>query len=474
MISQGSSEHSICFAVKDQFAELARDVVEKTFEDDIASGNIQRVTVTPGLSILAVVGDSMHGKPGVAAKVFSSLGNAGVNVRVIAQGSSERNISAVIDQSDAMRAVRAVHSSFYLSPQTLSIGLIGCGTVGRQLLAQLSSQIGRLSSQFNLDLRVRGLARSTQMLLADARVDLDHWAERFKSDGEPLDIDRFVAHVNAEHMPHVVIVDCTADATVAARYGDWLEAGIHVVTPNKKACSASFTDYKRLQQRRLKGDTRFLYETTVGAGLPIIQTIRDLRETGDRITRVQGILSGTLAYLFNQFDGTKPFSEIVLEARASGFTEPDPRDDLSGMDVARKIIIIAREMGLEIEVSDLEVENLVPLSLRSTSAAEFLERLPEFDEQMLQRLSDAREQGKVLRYVAELNAEGLGMVTLRALPVDHAFAHISLTDNIVQFETERYCNNPLIVQGPGAGPDVTAAGVFADLLRLSAYLGAAI
>lgn len=474
MISQGSSEHSICFAVKDQFAECARDVVENTFKDDIANGNIQRVTVTPGLSILAVVGDSMHGKPGVAAKVFSSLGNAGVNVRVIAQGSSERNISAVIDQSDAMRAVRAVHSSFYLSPQTLSIGIIGCGTVGRPLLAQLSSQIGRLSSQFNLDLRVRGLARSSRMLLADSRVDLDRWAERFESDGESLDIDRFVDHVNAEHMPHVVIVDCTADAAVAARYGDWLEAGIHVVTPNKKACSASFTDYKRLQERRIKGDTRFLYETTVGAGLPIIQTIRDLRETGDRITRVQGILSGTLAYLFNQFDGSKPFSEIVLEARASGFTEPDPRDDLSGMDVARKLTIIAREMGLELEVSDLDVENLVPASLQSTSASEFLERLPEFDEHVLQRFNDAKEQGKVLRYVAELGSGGRGTVALRALPGDHAFAHISLTDNIVQFETERYCDNPLIVQGPGAGPDVTAAGVFADLLRLSAYLGAAI
>ncbi len=474
MISQGSSEHSICFAVKDEFAERARTVVEETFKDDIAYGNIQRVTVKPNLSILAVVGDSMHGQPGVAAKVFSSLGNAGVNVRVIAQGSSERNISAVIDQGDAMRAVRAVHSSFYLSPQTLSIGVIGCGTVGRPLLKQLSSQVGRLSSQFNLDLRVRGLARSRNMLLADSRVDLDHWEEAFEKGGVPLDIEAFVDHVNAEHMPHVVIVDCTADESVAARYGNWLEAGIHVVTPNKKACSSSLENYKLLQQQRIKGDTRFLYETTVGAGLPIIQTVRDLRETGDRITRVQGILSGTLAYLFNQYDGSIPFSDIVRDARKSGFTEPDPRDDLSGIDVARKLTILAREIGLELSLADIEVENLVPQSLRGSSAQEFLERLPEFDAEILKRFNEAKADNKVLRYVAELDAKGTATVALRALPKDHAFAHISLTDNIVQFETERYCDNPLIIQGPGAGPDVTAAGVFADLLRLSAYLGAAV
>ncbi|MFK8028966.1 MAG: ACT domain-containing protein, partial [Gammaproteobacteria bacterium] len=474
MISQGSSEHSICFAVKDEFAERAREVVEKTFEEDIADNKMQRVSVTPGLSILAVVGDTMHGKPGVAAKVFSSLGNAGVNVKVIAQGSSERNISAVIDQGDAMRAVRAVHSSFYLSPQTLSIGVIGCGTVGKTLLAQLSSEIGRLSSQFNLDLRVRGLARSSKMLLKEQRIDLDSWSESFDQDGVPLDIDAFVDHVNAEHMPHVVIVDCTADEGVASRYGDWLEAGIHVVTPNKKASSASFKDYKRLQEQRLKGKTRFLYETTVGAALPIIQTVRDLRETGDRITRVQGILSGTLAYLFNQYDGTKPFSEIVSEARASGYTEPDPRDDLSGMDVARKCIILAREIGLELELSDVDVENLVPVALRDASADEFLERLSEMDADIEQKFRQAQKDNKVLRYVAELDLKGRATVALMALPVDHAFAHINLTDNIVQFETERYCDNPLIVQGPGAGPDVTAAGVFADLLRLSAYLGAAV
>lgn len=474
MISQGSSEHSICFAVKDEFADRARTVVEDTFCDDIAYGNIQRVRVTPNLSILAVVGDCMHGKPGVAAKVFGSLGNAGVNVRVIAQGSSERNISAVIDRTDAMRAVRAVHSSFYLSPQTLSIGVIGCGTVGRPLLAQLSSQIGRLSSQFNLDLRVRGLARSSRMLVSDSRIDLDRWDDAFEQEGQPLDLDAFVRHVNAEHMPHVVIVDCTAEQSIAARYGEWLEAGIHVVTPNKKACSDRFENYQRLHELRRRGDTRFLYETTVGAALPIIQTVRDLRETGDRITQLQGILSGTLAYLFNQFDGSKPFSEIVKEARASGFTEPDPRDDLSGMDVARKLTILAREIGLELELTDIEVENLVPAELQPITSEEFMQRVDELDEAMAMRLAEAAGSNSVLRYVAELDADGKATVALTALPSDHAFAHISLSDNIVQFETERYCDNPLIVQGPGAGPDVTAAGVFADLLRLSAYLGAAV
>ncbi|NNF15824.1 MAG: bifunctional aspartate kinase/homoserine dehydrogenase I [Gammaproteobacteria bacterium] len=474
MISQGSSEHSICFAVRDEDADRAREVVENIFRADLDNGTIQRVSVTPGLSILAVVGDSMHGKTGIAAKVFGSLGHAGVNVRVIAQGSSERNISAIVDQSDATRAVRAVHSSFYLSPQTLSIGVIGCGTVGKVLLSQLASQINRLSSQFNLDLRVRGLARSTTMVLGDPRVNLEDWQQEFEAAAVPFDLQQFVDHIHAEHLPHAVIVDCTADAGIAAHYSEWFEAGIHVVTPNKKACSARYADYQKLQASRRTGDARFLYETTVGAGLPILQTVQDLRETGDRITRIQGLLSGTLAYLFNQFDGQRPFSEIVREARDSGFTEPDPRDDLSGMDVARKLTILGREMGLDLELEDVEVESLVPEDLLEVSIDEFMERLSDHDSKMSERLDAARQGGKLLRYVAELNHEGRATVSLKAVAADHAFAHISLTDNIVQFETERYCNNPLIVQGPGAGPDVTAAGVFADLLRLSAYLGAAV
>ena len=474
MISQGSSEHSICFAVPDTHARTAQEVVAETFSAELAAHMIQKVSVTTGVSVLAVVGDGMAGTPGVAAKVFGSLGDAGVNVRVISQGSSERNISAIIDASDTTRALRAVHSRFYLSPQTLSIGVIGCGTVGAVLLQQIDSQIGRLRAQFSLDLRVRGIADSRRMCTADSSIALSGWRDDLSNNGRALDLQRFVDHVQDEHMPHAVIIDCTASDAIAAHYADWLARGVHVITPNKKAGSGDLARYRAIKNNARRGDSRYLYETTVGAGLPIIQTLRDLRETGDRVRSVQGILSGTLAYLFNVFDGSRPFSAIVRDALASGYTEPDPRDDLSGMDVARKLVILAREMGLDLELGDIEVESLVPAALVAGSIDAVLDGLAAYDDAMVARLREATAADQVLRYVAHLSADGNAGVRLAAIPREHTFAHINLTDNIVQFETDRYCDNPLVVQGPGAGPAVTAAGVFADLLRLSAYLGAAV
>ncbi|MDH3588798.1 MAG: bifunctional aspartate kinase/homoserine dehydrogenase I, partial [Gammaproteobacteria bacterium] len=401
-------------------------------------------------------------------------GRAGVNVRAIAQGSSERNISAVIDDSDTVRALRAVHAGFYLSPQTLSIGIIGPGSVGSVLLEQMSGETARLSSELNLDLRVRALASSRYMLLDDRAIDLHHWRDRLGASGEPLDLDHFISHVQTEHIPHSVIIDCSASKIVADRYAQWLARGIHVITPNKKANSDSYEYYQRLRREKRAGDARYLYETTVGAALPIIQTVRDLRQTGDRIQRVEGILSGTLAYLFNLYDATRPFSELVREAREHGYTEPDPRDDLSGMDVARKVVILGREMGLDLELGSIELESLVPESLRAGSIGDFLDGLSDYDNLILDVYRDAEQAGEVLRYIGRLEADGRASVGLESVPRDHAFAHINLTDNIVQFETARYCENPLIVQGPGAGPAVTAGGVFADLLRLAGYLGASL
>jgi bifunctional aspartokinase / homoserine dehydrogenase 1 len=283
----------------------------------------------------------------------------------------------------------------------------------------------------------------------------------------------FEQHVHADHLPHAVIVDCSASTQVAEQYPRWLAAGIHVVTPNKKANSAEFAFYERLRETRRLGGSHYLYEATVGAGLPIIQTLRDLRETGDEIRRVEGILSGTLSYLFNVWDGREPFSSIVRDAKASGYTEPDPRDDLSGMDVARKLIILGREMGLRLELRDIELESLIPASLASCAADEFLDRLPQLDSLMLERFKAAQARGRVLRYVGALDAAtGRATVGLVALERSHPFANINLTDNIVRFVTSRYDHNPLVVQGPGAGPAVTAGGVFADLLRVCAYLGA--
>jgi bifunctional aspartokinase / homoserine dehydrogenase 1 len=473
LISQGSSEHSICCAVPQAQSARAAEVVRRAFERELQEGQIQNVDVDGELAILAVVGDGMAGTPGISGKVFDALGTATVNVRAIAQGASERNISVVIEGKHATRALRAVHAGLYLSPHTLSIGVIGPGSVGRVLLNQIASQSTRLHNQAKLDLRVRGLLGTKRMLLSDMGLNLnDDWRGKYEQSNTPADVERFVRHIRVEHLPHTVLIDCTASNEVARHYPEWLAAGIHIVTPNKKANSADLAFYRSLRESRRKGGSHFLYEANVGAGLPIIQTLRDLRETGDDIASIEGIFSGTLAYLFNVYDGGTAFSDIVRDARQRGYTEPDPRDDLSGMDVARKLIILGREMGLELELADVKVESLVPKGLEGGSIDEFMTRLPRFDGAMRERFESARSRGKVLRYVGRITAKGEASVGVVEFDLKHAFANIALTDNVVRFATRWYCDNPLIVQGPGAGPEVTAGGVFSDLLRLAAYLGA--
>jgi aspartokinase/homoserine dehydrogenase 1 len=470
LISQASSEHSICIAVPRDLAERARQVISDEFAEELAGRQIQRVDVTDAQSIVAVVGDGMAGTPGIAARFFGTLGRAGINIRAIAQGSSERNISAVVDSDEATRALRAVHSGFYLSAKTISIGLIGPGTVGRTLLRQIEKQSARLAEEFNLDLRVRAIARSKSMLLGDRRIDLADWQGQFESAAVDLDLEEFEAHVNPDHLPHAIIIDCTASESITSKYADWLKRGIHIITPNKKAFSGSFANYQALQAAADEGSAHYFYETAVGAALPIITTLCDLIYTGDEVRSVNGILSGTLAYLFNVYDGSRPFSDIVREARDNGYTEPDPRDDLSGMDVARKLTILAREMGEAIEIGDFPVQNLVPEALRDCSIEEFLDRLPDYDDEIDSLYREAVATGRQLRYIAGFDAQGNASVGLEAIDAEHPFSNINLTDNIVQFKSERYSDNPLVVQGPGAGPEVTAAGVFADLLRLANYL----
>jgi len=465
LISQGSSEHSICFAVPQAHAAVAREAAEQAFYAELDRGQIRTVEVIPNCSILAVVGDRMAGTPGVAATFFGALGEASVNVRAIAQGSSERNISAVVDGDDAHQALRAAHAGFYLSNRTLSIGVVGAGNVGSALLDQIHAEADRLREEQDIDLRVRGIATSSRMLRAEQRLDLDTWRDDL-ADGAATDLDAFVDHVQTEYHPHTVIVDCTASAAVARHYQTWLDRGIHVVTPNKKANTDTWDTYQALQAASRGPGPRYLYETTVGAGLPVLQTLNSLTETGDQVHRIEGILSGTLSYLFNAFDGDRPFSAILRQAKTEGFTEPDPRDDLSGMDVARKVVILGREMGVPLSLDEVAVDGLVPESLRGGSVETFLERLPEHDAAMTKLLRDARAENKVLRFVGNVTRDGDASVRLRRYPVDHAFARINHTDNIVRFQTDRYDQNPLIVQGPGAGPQVTAAGVFADLLRL--------
>lgn len=471
MISQGSSEHSICCIVRSDQAERGRTAILIAFAEAMADGQTQNVVVTQDICVLAAVGDGMVGTPGVAARLLGGLAQARVNVRAIAQGAGERNISVAITERDATRALRAAHSAFWLSPQTLSVGIIGPGHVGRALLSQLAATLPGLRTQSSIDLRLRAIGDSRRMLLSETGLDPAQALELLQGDSAlPMDLDAFSAHVRAEHLPHALIVDCSASNAIAERYSGWLRAGIHVVTPNKHAGSGDWQRYAAIRHAQRSGG-RFLYEATVGAGLPVILTLRNLLDTGDELLGVDGMLSGTLAWLFNRFDGSEPFSSLVREAQALGYTEPDPRDDLSGLDVARKLVILARESGRELSVGDVEVESLVPASLQHVTRAEFLERLEELDTPMQARLDAATAHGLGLRHVARLEQSGRAIVGVVGLPAEHPCRHARLTDNLVQFRTARYAENALVVQGPGAGPQVTAAGVFGDMLAIAKSLG---
>jgi aspartokinase/homoserine dehydrogenase 1 len=452
VISQASSEHSICIAIKSAQAELARATVEEAFATERRLGHVQAVTVQPGCAIVAAVGDAMASAPGVAARFFSGLARARVNVRAVAQGSSERNITAVIDARDSTRALRAVHAAFTLSDTTLSVGVVGTGGIGRALLAQLDAQKETLRREYGVDLRVRAIASSTMMALGDGSAPLARW-------------------VQAEHLPHAVIVDCTASDTVADRYADWLARGIHIVTPNKKAGSGPRARRAAILAAQRQSGARFYAEATVGAGLPVVGTLRDLVHTGDRVLAVEGILSGTLSWLFNTITPETTLSTLVREARRLGYTEPDPREDLSGLDFARKLVVLARELGRDVTLEDVVVDDLAPGVAFGLPLEALLEALRPADERVATLQREAAARGEVLRYVGTIPEEGPPQVALRTLPLSHPFARLTGTDNVVAFRTARYSVQPLVVQGPGAGPEVTAGGVFSDLLRLAAHVG---
>ena len=456
MISQASSEHSICFAVPRAQAELARKTVEETFFAEIQRGEVQTVDLRESCCIVAMVGDGMIERLGMAGKFFNALGQAGVNIRAIAQGSSERNISAVIEQHEATKALRALHSAFYLSSQTLSIGVIGSGLIGGTFLDQLTTRIEELRRERGIDLRVRGIMNSRRMILHDRQIALDHWRDELNASTAEADLETFVNHVHAVHLQHAVLIDATSSDELPRHYEGWLSRGINIITPNKKSNAGPLASYRSLRETARKYQRYFLYETNVGAGLPIIHTLRGLIETGDQIIKIEGVLSGTLSFIFNSLAGPRAFSEVVREAHALGFTEPDPREDLSGADVARKLIILAREMGLDVDMDAVQVESLVDKS----------------DHAIARLLDTARSKGEVLRYVGTIDSDGSMSAGLHAYPLEHPFANLSGSDNIVSFQTARYNTQPMIVRGPGAGPEVTAAGVFADLLRLASFLGA--
>jgi len=472
LISQASSEHSICFCVPLVQAEQSKKTIEKEFYRELSEHQINSVSVIGPCSILAVVGENMINTPGVASKFFRALGNARVNVRGIAQGSSERNISAVIDQKDVKRAVKAVHAGFYLSPQTLSIGLVGPGLIGKAIIDQLKKQKDLLKEKFNFDFRVRGICNSRKMLLEDDQIELKDWETIFEEKAQAIDSEAFIDHLQTDEIPFTCLIDCTADEKIAQTYPQWIKKGIHIITPNKKANSLDFSLYQEIQSQLKKHRVNYFYEATVGAGLPIISTLKDLIQTGDDIIHIEGVFSGTLSYIFNNFSKKQTFSNIVTQAKEKGYTEPDPREDLSGMDVARKAIILAREMGEQINIEDVDIENLVPASLRDCgSIDDFMGQLAQFDREFEQKRMNAEKEQTALKYVATINPKKGIKVELKSYPLDHPFNRIEHSDNIILFKTKRYFERPLIVQGPGAGPEVTAAGIFSDLIRLANVLG---
>ena len=480
MISQASSEHSICFAVRSHEAAAAKRALSARFEKAIAAGRIKEISTVDDCAVLAAVGKNMCQTPGVSAMLFDALAQASVNVVAIAQGASEYNITVVVKNAESRKALNAVHSKFYLSKTVISVGVVGPGLVGKTLLRQMDEQLAELKSDYAVDLRVVGIAGNSKMLLTgddSVNLDLATWeADYSGSAAVASDMEAFTRHVLDAGSPNAVIIDCSASEDVASLYKGWLQRGINVVTPNKKANSGDLKYYKELRNIQRNGYTHYFYEGTVGAGLPIISTVRNLLDSGDRVSKIEGIFSGTLSYIFNTFGADdRSFSTIVATAKELGYTEPDPRDDLSGMDVARKVVILARECGLDLELENVPIQSLVPEPLRDVASAdEFMARLPEFDGEMTARVAEAAARGEKLRYVGVVDVKnGTGAVELRAYDAAHPFGGLAGSDNIISFETKRYVEGQaLVVRGPGAGAEVTAGGVFGDVLRVCQYLGA--
>ncbi|MGE5811908.1 MAG: bifunctional aspartate kinase/homoserine dehydrogenase I [Ignavibacteria bacterium] len=472
LISQASSEHSICFAVLPQYAEDAKRAIEDELRFEIKDKLVSEILTEKNLSIIAVVGENMRKTPGISGKVFQALGRNGINVVAIAQGSSELNISAVVPKIDEEKALNALHDAFFLTTsKTVNIFLVGTGLIGSTLLKQINYQKNYLSEEYNLSFKVIAIANSKKMVFDTNGSDTDNWKETLREKGSKTNLDKFVKSMQSLNLPNSIFVDCTASEEVTMYYTDILKSAISVVTPNKRANSKDYSFYQSTKDAARKHNVRFLYETNVGAGLPIIGTLKDLVSSGDRVDKIEGVLSGTLSYIFNSFTENKKFSDIIKEAKEKGYTEPDPREDLNGLDVARKLLILAREIGLSMELKNIKVQNLIPFPARNTkSIDEFFKILKNHDCEFEELRKKADRNGKVLRYVARLE-NGSANIGLEEVPKTHPFYFLTESDNIFAFTTKHYKDRPIVVKGPGAGPDVTAAGVFADIIRIAHYLG---
>ncbi len=472
LISQASSEHSICFAIDPKSAENVREILEEGFKTEILNGDIENISIQNNLSIIAVVGEGMKSSSGTSGKLFSVLGKNGINVIATAQGSSELNISVVIKKKDISKALNAIHETFFeIDGFTLNLYLVGpSGQIGKTLLKQIAQQSAYLKKEKNLNIKLTGLANTKKMLLDSNGIALENWKENLDTAGEKINLSEFITDIQTLNLANSIFVDCSADKDIVQYYYPLLDSNISIVTPNKVANSGTYQEYLALRNIAKKRNVKFLYETNVGAGLPLINTLQGLINSGDRIHKIEAVLSGTLSFIFNTFAAGLKFVDVVKEAKAKGFTEPDPRDDLSGTDVARKILILARESGIKLEFS--EVENIPLLSqeaMAANSVDDFYAVLEKENSQYESLLNEALSKGEVLRFIASLE-NGKAKLGLTSVGKSHPFYNLAGSENIVSFTTERYFNNPLVIKGPGAGAEVTAMGVFADIISLSSFL----
>ena len=472
LITQASSEHSITFAVKPADTQRAKKAIEEAFLYEIRSHLINEVSIENDLAIVAVIGSGMKNMKGIAGRTFRALGANGVNIRAIAQGSSELNISSVISQKDIVKSLNALHETFFLSDtKSIHLFVVGAtGLIGTTLLEQINRQQQFLAETQSLELKLVAVTNSRQMLFEEDGLDLENWNATLKKKGKKADLQVFIEKMKAMNLPNTIFVDCTASAAPIAHYADILSSSISIVTPNKIANSSSLQNYVKYQKLAKKHNVKFLYETNVGAGLPVINTLKDLLQSGDEILQIDAVLSGSLSFIFNSFVGEKRFSNIVKQAQEKGFTEPDPRDDLSGRDVARKVLILSREIGKNIEIDDIEIENILPQAcLDAKSVTDFFEALATNDKHFAEMRDKAAGEGKVLRFLASITPKKAS-VSLQAVGSNNPFYSLSGSDNMIVFKTARYLERPLVVKGPGAGAAVTAAGVFAEIISISNYL----
>ncbi len=472
LITQASSEHSVCLAILPQLGQLSKNLIEEEFKWEIRDGMIDEVAVEPDMSIIAVVGEDMRHTPGISGKVFQSLGKNGINIIAIAQGSSELNISLVIEKKYLKKALNVLHNSLFLSKQkTINLFLIGPGMVGSAFLNLIIERSNYVAEHVHAKIKIAALLNRKKMVFDENGIDLNNWKEFLQNSKSESNIEKFIEQMKEKNLPNSILVDCTANDSVVKHYTKILSSSISIVTPNKIANTQSYEQFVLLKETAGKHNVQFRYGTNVGSALPFINTLKDIISNGDQVTKIEGVFSGTLSFIFNTLKEKDCFSEAVKIAKAKGYTEPDPRDDLKGLDMARKLLILIRESGVPFELKDIEIEKLISQEAEnSKSLEEFFNKFKKDDHRIIEMKRIAAEKGCVLCYIAKYE-DGNAKLSIQEIDRNHPFFNLTNSENIVAFTTKNYWKNPLVIRGQGAGADFTAVGILSDILRISNYLG---